>query len=151
MAIWPNGKHEQTVTDAQLESSNQVMVSNLVKRLPEENLSMAWRSSLNERIRLEAEKRQKQRRARVVWSSSLGFGMAGAILLMLVVPTTLQQPSQSVPTGNKTEVLESSLYALHQESVVLSAVSSTGVSYRQTQEFENSDLGEDDWAAPGMY
>lgn len=151
MAIWPNGNNERVISNEQLESSSQQTIASLVKRLPEENLSMSWRSSLNEKIRAEAEKRKKQRRARIVWSSSLGFGMAGAILFMLVMPNMMQQSAQPATATNKTEVLESSLYAMHQESVVLSGVSSTGVSYRQTQEFDNSDLNDDEWNSPGIY
>lgn len=151
MAIWPNQNSERVISDEQLDSTAQQSIASLVKRLPEENLSMSWRSSLNEKIRAEAEKRQKQRRARIVWSSSLGFGMAGAILFMLVAPNMMRGSVPAATGTNKTEVLESSLYAMHQESVVLSAVSSTGVSYRQTQEFDNSDLSDDEWNSPGIY
>ncbi len=151
MAIWPNDKKEQVISDSKLESTQQQAIASLVKKLPEENLSMAWRSSLNERIRAEADKKRKQRRTRIVWSSSLGFGMAGAILLMVMVPNAIRPTSDVLPSSNKTEVLESSLYALHQESVVLGGVSSTGVAYRRTQEFDNSDLGEDEWNSSQIY
>ena len=76
--------------DAKLASSSQKAIQQVVESLPEDTLSMAWRSSLNER--LIAESAAYKPRLRFSWFAAPAAGLAVAAVLAVAVfvhpPTT---------------------------------------------------------------
>lgn len=129
-------QHSSQTTDAQLSSRSQVMMSSLVKKLPEDSPSMAWRSQLNEKIRAEAAKKAKAAKVRWFWSSSAGFGLATALAFVVLIPRGAGPVSPHDPSSS----LESRLLSIHTESRALSSVSGTGVNYYETSQVTEGDL-----------
>ena len=108
--------------DSKLESDAQRQAAAWVRELAEdETPSLAWRSALNERIRVEAERRARRRWRWTVLSPSLGLATAAAIAAVAFV--SHPQPA-ATPTGSR---LEASLFALHQETGRVDDAVGTGV------------------------
>ena len=73
-------------------------VSQTVRELPEDSVSLAWRSQLNERLFAEAGAKHHVARRSWVWRPALGLGLAGA-LARVVVPATCRSAEFLYPTG----------------------------------------------------
>ena len=99
----------------------------LIHSLPEETPSMAWRSSLNERLRAEAKTVQAKRKTRLWTFSTLGTGFAAAsvvALALLSAPLPVSNPSN--PISGPVAASEVDLLALHGEASATADVSATG-------------------------
>jgi hypothetical protein len=126
-----NFRKEVSIQDSQLESASQQKVASLIKAMPEEELSLSWRSSLNVKL-LEAQQakaKRKQIKRFYAWGSSLSVGVAASVfaLVMFQTPTAPRQDVKVASSG-----LASELVKAHQESMVLVSVSGTGAAARET-------------------
>ena len=65
--------------DRQLSSAAQKQVHEVVKALPEETLSLAWRSELNTRLRNEIVHKKRVNLFGWVWKPAAGVALAGAL------------------------------------------------------------------------
>jgi len=88
------------ILDSKLESAGQLAMQKIVHRLPEDTLSMAWRSSLNER--LIADSVRAKRKLRFTWFAMPTAGIAVAAALAGVV--FLHAPSHSSPAVSSAHV-----------------------------------------------
>jgi hypothetical protein len=65
--------------DQELNSPAQIQVREVVRALPEETLSLTWRSDLNLRLRGEAARKRKRMVFGWVWKPTAGLALAGAL------------------------------------------------------------------------
>lgn len=93
-------------------------IAGLVRSLPEESVSMAWRSALNERVLAESARRQKSQRIAWVWRPAAGLAVASGLAMALLFKSA---PVESPPLARVP--IEASLLDLHREAVVASEVS----------------------------
>jgi hypothetical protein len=68
----------------ELDSASQRLVREVVKSLPEEAVSLSWRSQLNDRLRAEADRRRKLDLAAWVWKPGVAIAVAGALAVAFV-------------------------------------------------------------------
>jgi hypothetical protein len=113
--------------DQKLELAESRKVAEAVKRIPEDELSMAWRSELN--AKLSASVRARRRRfllARPLgWAAGLGLSaLVSAVLIVFMLPVKIPQTG-----SNSTETLESQLLAAHKTSVSSADIAGEGLSY----------------------
>jgi len=110
------------IDESRLKSAPQLAIRDLVRGLPEETVSMAWRSSLNEQLLVVAAKQRKKRR--ILWFSGPAVGISLATALAFVV---LFQPS-SHPTVKAPEYgIESAILNDHHSSTLSNEVSTAGL------------------------
>lgn len=110
--------------DRILESEGHLQIKQAVQAMPEEHISMAWRSQLNEKLSAVVETKQRKRRFAWILSPALGLGLAGA--LAIVVMTKTPTPSSST-AFDSTPRLEESLIASHQETLRYSDITGVGL------------------------
>lgn len=85
---WKKNVESDLELDRELNSPIQMEVARLVRELPEEVPSMAWRSSLNDKIRLQAAQvRRKKMVINWVFRPALGLGLASVAALMMFTHT----------------------------------------------------------------
>jgi hypothetical protein len=70
--------------DGELSSPAQQRVREIVHSLPEETLSLSWRSDLNARLRSEAARRRKLNLFGWVWKPAVGVAFAAVLVLAFV-------------------------------------------------------------------
>lgn len=129
-------------TDAQLATSAQIAMRDVVRALPEESLSMAWRSGLNEALLAEGAKRQRRRRFLWLFRPAAGLAMAGALAAVFVIRTsTVVDPA---PKPTTTPSLEAELLSAHNQVSQYADVAGSGV--RPTDAaYASRDRTSDDW------
>lgn len=126
--------------DSKLEGEGQMMVKTLVSSLPEEELSMAWRSSLNEELRKTAVK--SRRRQYLGWIARPAFGLAFAGALAAVV--MIRTAPTSTPSVRSSGRLEAALVQEHQQNLLMSDVAGVGMYPIESRPTENAPA--DDWS-----
>lgn len=133
-------KHHQTDSEleALLQSESQQAVRRVVGALPEESLSLAWRSDLNERLR---QTRPEPRwRARFVqsWRPALGLALAGCLALTV----TLRSPvTQQAPRHN----LEASLVQAYTDTTSVDELAGPGLTPRDISDTTQESDSSTDW------
>lgn len=136
-------KKEETFDESLLNSENQHKLALLVKSLPEEDLSLSWRSGLNMKIMAAQDAKRKHRRTKKIfaWSSSVSAGFAATVLFGLMMnPTPVSSPSRNLDSV----AFASELVKTHQESLVLASVSGMGYPTHETSITEDTSLPFDD-------
>ena len=107
-----------------LNSPAQRQMQDLVSHLPEDTLSMAWRSSLNEKLLATAPKPKRS-----VWSwlmkPAVGLGFAGALAVVLLVRTDVMAPVATPTPSNG--ALEAALVRDHRDLVHMTDVVGAGL------------------------
>lgn len=114
------------MNDERLHGEGQSQVAEWVRGLPEETPSMAWRATLNEKVRAEA---QTRARARWRWSlarPALGLATAAALAFVVLVPRP------ALRTAPAKGHLEASLVALHEQSVETADIVGIGLGASET-------------------
>lgn len=120
-------KNFENELDEKLNTSGQLQVRDLVKGLAEDQVSMAWRSSLNEKL-LQAAPVKRSAWSRIL-RPALGLAAAGALALTFV----MQQPeAKGVISGGNSSALEARLMADHQQTIALVDLSGPGLSPDET-------------------
>jgi len=99
--------------DSKLESTGQLQVRQLVQSMPDEPVSMAWRSSLNERVMASIEAKRRKRRAAWFLSPALGLGLAGALAFVVLTKPTVGADPQPKASAS----IEAQLVASHQDTI----------------------------------
>lgn len=110
--------------DLRLESEGQLQIQQAVRTMPEETVSMAWRSELNEKLVAGIQAKHKKRRFAWVLSPALGLGLAGALAVVLMTKTT---PPVDGPITPNQPALEDSLVATHQDALRYTDVTGVGL------------------------
>ncbi|MGV3616991.1 MAG: hypothetical protein ACO1SV_16815 [Fimbriimonas sp.] len=118
--------NEPETTDAHLAEPAQMAMREVVRALPEDSLSLSWRSGLNERLVAEAARSRK--RARFFWAlrPAAGLAFAGALAAMFVVRMG-SAPLDSTPTAGGRPSFEAELLSAHTEVATYADVAGTGV------------------------
>jgi len=129
--------------DAKLNSTGQQAIRDMVRALPDESVSMTWRSSLNEQLLVLAAKQQKKRRilwfARPAAGLSLAMGLALVLMFMPSAHQTVKAPDRGI---------ESAILSDHRSSALLNEVSSAGLNLTEvTTEANTSDPDDGQWSA----
>jgi hypothetical protein len=91
--------------DSKLASAGQQAIQQIVHQLPEDTLSMAWRSSLNERLLADAA--TAKRRLRFTWFAMPTAGIAVAAALAVGVFLHAPSGSNEAVTGSHTTLASS--------------------------------------------
>ena len=136
--------NEEAFDESKLNSENQQKLAMLVKSLPEEDLSMSWRSGLNVKLMAAQEAKAKKRSVKkfFAWGTSLSTGMAATAYFVLMANVA---PVVSPATQGDSVAFASELVKTHQESVVLASVSGIGsASTHETSITEDSYSSLDD-------
>lgn len=112
--------------DRKLESGESRKIAEAVRLLPDDELSLAWRSELNAKLSASIQsKRHRFTIARTLgWVAGVGLSVgAAAVLFLMLLPANM-------PKGgtNPSETLESQLLAAHISSVSSSDVAGEGLS-----------------------
>lgn len=123
--------------DARLNSSEHERLKKLVRELPSEPMSLAWRSGLNEKLAVEAGRVRRRRRAVWIWRPALGLGLAGALALIVLVG----HPSSSVAPKENAGNVEAALVKAHGEAVADEDVAGVGLNSFEVE--QDSELGAD--------
>lgn len=129
---------EMGVDDAQLNSSGQVAVRNLVRALPEETVSMAWRSSLNEQLLTLAAKKQKKRRLLWFATPTLGVSLVTGLAFVLMF-----HPAPHHPINVQDRGIESAILNDHHSSTLSNEVSTAGLNLNESATDANESDPED--------
>jgi len=112
-----------TNVDARLESPAQIKMAAVVRSLPDETLSMAWRSSLNERVLATAKKQRRSRLVGWIWKPTSGLALAGALAFVVMF-----HPNQVSPTvGQSDGTVEANMVNYYQQSTVAYDVAGPGL------------------------
>ncbi len=110
--------------DDRLGSPAQQQMRELITKLPEDSLSLAWRSSLNERLLQTAATKQKKARWSWTLKPALGFAVAGAFAAIALLNTAAPLSTQTVATDG---ILEAAIVQDHRHSAAFSDVVGVGV------------------------
>lgn len=113
--------------DLRLGSSSQMFVAKAVAALPEESVSMVWRSGLNEALRQQAGAAKKKRLFLGVFSPIAGLGLACALACAVMFRPTSQSPVSITGSTPAKTSMEASLVSLHQDDVRSFDVAGTGL------------------------
>lgn len=116
----------QNRIDEQLCSPGQMAMRDVVQSLPEDTLSMAWRSSLNEKI-LEGAAKKRQRR-RWLWFLAPSAGLAVACALATVVILGVGRHEQPADRG-----LEAAMVSMHRDLSSTQDVTGSGLNALETK------------------
>lgn len=106
----PLSPSESLALDERLESSESVR--HLVAALPEETVSLEWRSKLNSKLMEVAKKPAKKRFA--WWKPALPFAAAAAVAAVFFVPHNVRSVSQPLASSSN---FEAALVQTHQDQV----------------------------------
>jgi hypothetical protein len=115
---------EELELDERLASSAQQSVRGLVASLPDEQVSMAWRSSLNERLLQSAAKKRRQRVLSWVLKPAFGLAVAGALATVIIMRQPAQEPTSVPPSSG---AIEASIVAVHRENAAYSDMVGAGL------------------------
>ncbi len=105
----------------------QAQIADAVKALPEEPLSLAWRSDLNTKLHAMAARRKKLDLFGWIWKPAAGVALAGALAVAFVA----REPGMA-PVARKS--IEKELVNSYVESTASWEVSTDGVSSVEAKE-----------------
>lgn len=111
--------------DRLLESESGIQIRNAVHDMPDEAVSMAWRSDLNEKLGMHISKEQRRRRFAWIVSPALGLGLAGALAFAVFFKTPTITESRQTAQQSK---LEESLVASYEDNLRYSDITGVGLS-----------------------
>jgi len=134
--------NDKGVDEAKLNSAGQLTVRNLVRALPEDTVSMAWRSSLNEQLLTLAAKRQKKRRFMWFATPTLGISMVTALAFVIMI-----HPAPRHTVGLPDRGIESAILSDHHTSTLSNEVSTAGLNLNEaTSDANESDPDDGVWS-----
>lgn len=127
--------------DAYLEETDQVR--KVVQALPEEGLSLSWRSELNEKLR--SVQPVPQRRAWSAWKPIAGLACAAALALMFIAPRS-SEPGAATPSGS----FEAKLLVEHTQSSQSRELADVGLSATEAKRTSERSVELIDWNASDL-
>lgn len=114
--------------DRKLSDPIQTFISEAVKGLPDEQLSMAWRSELNDKLRLVRPVSKASALLSFVWKPTAGLAMAGCLALAFVMLNS------SGPVAKQGSNLEASLVSAHRDAMTARDVAGEGIGIAELRE-----------------
>jgi hypothetical protein len=110
--------------DQSLGHSGQEAMRSLVRALPEEEVSLRWRSELNERIRREAGTAPARRSfALWAWKPAVALALAGSFAVVAL----LRSPEISGGTFVNQTPIEATLVSIHNQNSLYSDLTAAGL------------------------
>jgi hypothetical protein len=125
--------------DSLLEADGQKLIQRLVAEVPDDELSLAWRSSLNEQLIQVAAVKHKKRSS---WLLKPAFGLAFAGALAAVV--MIRTAPVNTPSVESSGTLEAALVRDHQQSMIVSDVVGIGLNPLESRPTDVPPL--DEWS-----
>jgi hypothetical protein len=137
---------EMMNADERLNSEAQQAIRQTVRALPEETVSLAWRSALNERVLQEAQ--LSKRRQRLAWllRPAVGLAMAGAMAFVVVMRTPETKPISIVRANTAAAGLEAALVSTHRETAMLTDVAGVGLNATEVEVLASDEVPPTDWS-----
>jgi len=126
--------------DALLRTQTQQAIQKAVRSLPEENLSLAWRSSLNERLRAAKPEPRWKARLKGTWRPALGLALASCLAITL----TLRNPISHPVVANSS--LEASLVATYDDTANSETVAGPGLAIHEVNDTTSNTDSSSDWS-----
>jgi hypothetical protein len=133
---------EMRMDDAMLESPAQDQMRELVSSLPEDSLSLSWRSELNEKLLASAQKSKQSKRISWVLRPTLGLAAAGALALVVVIRSG---PTATTPMAQRSG-LEAALVRDHRQTVELTDVVGAGLNPLESHPTSEVRVEGSDWS-----
>ena len=136
-------KKEELIDESKLHSASQMRVASLIKSMPEEDLSLSWRSELNVKLmEIQATKSKRKSTKRFfAFGSSLSATVAVAgYALFMANSNTIVAPVGKIDSSG----FVSELVRTHQESLVTLSVSGTSSAARESAPADDSLDGQDE-------
>ena len=132
--------------DVALNEKGQQFVAQAVKQIPAEELSLAWRSNLNEKLLQESAKVSSTRkRINFVWRPMAGVGVGAALAFALLVPRnadfSLVHPSSVEASMMQAHIAADRSHELIGSALVSADNQSNGIVMPANYEWQESDLG----------
>jgi hypothetical protein len=90
-----NNKKTQSELDALLKSESQQTIRRVVNSLPEDSLSLSWRSNLNERLHQVRPQPRWRVRLAQAWKPAMGLALAGCLATLIAIKPGVQAPIQN--------------------------------------------------------
>jgi hypothetical protein len=116
-------EHRQT---DRAEGPEELKIARVVKAIPEESPSLAWRSALNERVLAVAKKKDRRRFWARIWMPAAGLGTSGALAVLAFSVWVGGVKPEGVPaTGTS---LEAAMLTVHKENVQFAEIAGPGLS-----------------------
>lgn len=125
--------------DELLSSTAQQAVRDVVRELPEESLSLAWRSQLNERLIQVQPKSRLRTRFERAWIPAVGLALAGCLAMVV----TLRNPA--VQTQQAPRDIEASLVRSYAERTTMEDLATDGLSIHEVSETTLAADSSDPW------
>jgi hypothetical protein len=115
--------------DERLNTSQQATVAKAVALLPDEQVSMVWRSDLNQVLRAKSQANKKRKFFVNFLSPVAGLGVACALAVVVLIspPQTHQSITPASQPTLSPSSLEASLVRFHQDDVRSADVAGTGL------------------------
>lgn len=132
-----NRHHHEFDIDKELESANQVALSEMVRQLPEDEPSLEWRSQLNERLVAIPRKRKP------FWAHPVRLAWVGGVATIVLVWLAMPQPVK--PGVRQDGVLESVLVSEHAQTVAVSEIAGAGLNYYESQRHTSRRPVSEEW------
>lgn len=126
--------------EEKLGSPEHLHVAKLVNKLPDEEVSLVWRSQLNERLLTVSRQLKRRQRLIWVWRPALGLGLAGLVAIVLVLP----RGGQSVESPAPKPSVEAALVKAHHDTVLEDDVAGIGLNPADVDDNSNADGGSQD-------
>src|SRR5579862_8678015 len=114
--------------DRRLQSPAQVQMGEVIKALPEETLSLAWRSELNTKLRAQAIHRRKLNLFGWLWKPAAGVALAGCLAVAFV----FHEPAPQTPAASGG--IESALVGDYVDSTASWEVAGDGASVSEVKD-----------------
>lgn len=132
-----NKKNDSSL-DALLKSEFQQTIRRVVNSLPEDSLSLSWRSDLNERLRqVRVQPRWRVRLAQA-WRPALGLALAGCLATLVAIRPGVQEPQNSHP-------IEASLVSSYTDSANVDDLVGPGLAVHEVSDTTKSNDSSSQW------
>ena len=129
---------ESAELDELLNSPSQQSMRQAVQALPQDSVSMQWRSTLNEKVRTLRPLRKKATLLVIGFRALAGVGLASVVCIALYSKFSAQPPAPKVKAQN----VASALIAEHRESVASSEIAGPGIVGTETDGRTGSESSE---------
>ena len=126
--------------DVLLRSESQQMIQRAVKSLPEESLSLAWRSALNEKLRQARPISRWRTRFAVAWRPALALALTGCLAAVLMMRNT------PIVATRHNEGIEASLVSVYDDSANSDELAGSGLAYHEVNDTTKANNSSSDWS-----
>ena len=124
--------------DALLNSESQQTIRRVVNSLPEDSLSLSWRSDLNERLHKVRPIARWRVRVAQSWKPALGLALAGCLATLIAIKPGVQAPQTSHP-------IEASLVSSYTDSANLDDLVGPGLAVHEVSDTTRSNDSSTQW------